>query len=1548
MKKTQKLLSCLLVLTLLLGMTSMFSLGTSAAVVTGTCGTGLTYSFDTTTGQLTIAGNGAMYDYGAPESGNEAPWYSYSLQVKSVVINYGVTTIGSYAFYNFIECLSYSIPATVTSVGEWSFAHNAKLPQITLPNSVELVEAFAFYQCENLVTTKRSSFGSSTIILYPRKVAGDQSDVLSNNRWLVEGSNQTYVLDTSGGVNNYGTLKNAAGADVLNWYIDINSHTLVISSASPILANAMPDFDLSTKRAPWYMGGRYAFVTKIIIASNVSSIGDYAFAGMDRVTSVMMGHKITSIGKGAFEGVAYLPSLELPASVNVIKADAFKNCSALSTVKANCQSGAIAIDTTGNQKLLASISYLGGVSGGLTGLPIAGSNLTYTFDTVTKTLTISGAGIMPDYTSFSLTPWAGMATDIQAVVIEEGVSTVGRNAFQNCTVLRSVTLPTTVVLVGNGAFQNCSYLTSATHAGISTTIDSNNLPLSSVIRYLGGSVANTPSGNCGAAARWSFSTTTGVLSITGSGAMTDFTTTTAPWSQYMTQIRSVEVKGTVTSVGAYAFSGATVLTSVTLGSSVTSVGTNAFASCSSILTAYADMPSSQLTIQSGNLALTNKLTYKNVPSAPQGSTSGTIAGTSLTWSFDAGSNSLTITGNGAIPSYTSATQTPWALYKDRIQLVSVSTGVTGIGSYAFSSMPELVDVFIAGTVTEIGAYAFSGDTKLKTIELRSGVTKIGEAAFSGCKALETVVLPSTVTEIGANAFNQCAALKEITIPESITNIPAYAFANCESLETVVLPKSLLTIQERAFYGCKALRLLDLPEKLTFIGKEAFYNCSALKGVLLRSTGTLSIGESAFEGCSAIVKTIRLGNEPSVATGNSNLTNAYIQQYANGTSTDGTTWKVDRAAGVLTIQGTTAATSSDAWKGELKYVDTLVFDEGITAIGADLLRENKDIRYVRMSDTVTAIGDNAFKLCTALEEVTLSKNLETLGKGAFQNCSALTAIVLPDKLTAIPESAFRSCESLQTVTGGNNVKTIGADAFADCTALKSFDTATVLEAIGSGAFSRCTALEKIVLFGALKPLTSGIFNGCTALKEAHFNGTSTQWTTLTAAADTEIKNATPVYTITHTIMYVYGDMSQAHPSKIVTGTIGQVISEVSPVIPHYTPDVETVTVTFADKMAVTSLVTYTLNKYTVTIKPVDTNGNVIGNLITEVVAYGEGKEITLPTIAGYTPKTPTISLSEVTGDSTIEAVYDAHKLTVTVNCVDTSGNIFHTGTVEVAYNGTVTITPPTVNGYTPVSTDAKVFTSVTKDESCSFLYTPQQQTLTIHYVDEDGNKIADDYVKSHSYGEKISIASPEKNGYTPDTATYTKDAYDGTAEVTIVYRVREYVIKVHFVEAGTDNTHHVDYTITATVKHGQTYECEVAPIAGYQAMVNGFAVTNDKVSFVGVEKDMEVYVTYEPAAYTLTVRFVDVDGKLLSEKTIQVKAGEAYSVSYAPGNSAVAVGTMGTGNQTETVVVTNPDLGTTVTPDNNGAMQVVIVILIIILVLCACGVLFYFIYLKKRF
>ena len=332
-------------------------------------------------------------------------------------------------------------------------------------------------------------------------------------------------------------------------------------------------------------------------------------------------------------------------------------------------------------------------------------NVTWTFDTETGALTVSGKGKMADYTkSYTNDPWRAYASQVTELTIEEGVTTVGTYAFGKLKNLQSVLFPSTITTIGKYSFYGCSSLDNLTIPGTATLGDS---------------------------------------SFAG-----------------CTSLKNLILEEGIKSVSARIFAKCTALEEVVLPTTVTSIGYNVtapFNGCTGLksVTFLSKNVTFKPAVVEGNESTAIPLTAKII--APAGGTVETYAnangytfeefeivngeekcGDNLNWSLSS-DGVLTVSGTGKMYTFTN-TNMPWYIYRKVIDKIVIEEGVTSVGERAFSAC-SVKTVVISDSVTTISGYAFRICEDLTDIHIGSGVTYIGEYAINGCTLLEHLEIP---------------------------------------------------------------------------------------------------------------------------------------------------------------------------------------------------------------------------------------------------------------------------------------------------------------------------------------------------------------------------------------------------------------------------------------------------------------------------------------------------------------------------------------------------------------------------------------------------------------------------------------------------------------------------------------------------------------------------------------------------------------------------------------------------------------------------------------
>ena len=319
-KLKKRLLSILLAAVMVLTMLPLGLVETAYAatvVDSGTCGKNgdsVTWKL-TSDGTLTISGTGKMKDYGDNYGMSVAPWYVGSSQVKTVIIEDGVTSIGDRAFDGCTKLTRVVIPDSVTSIGYSSFRGCYSLPSVAIPDSVTSIGDSAFAYCK--VLTGITLSGSVTSI---GSCAFQSCDSLTS-------------VTMQNGVTDIGD----------------NAFTYCKNLTSVTIPNSVKTIGTSA----FY---NCAGLTRVTIPGSVTRIEQDTFKGCSGLTSVTISAGVTSIESGAFRDCTSLTSVTIPGSVTSIEGYAFAYCSALTSLIIHDGTTSIGISAFMNCTSLGSVT----------------------------------------------------------------------------------------------------------------------------------------------------------------------------------------------------------------------------------------------------------------------------------------------------------------------------------------------------------------------------------------------------------------------------------------------------------------------------------------------------------------------------------------------------------------------------------------------------------------------------------------------------------------------------------------------------------------------------------------------------------------------------------------------------------------------------------------------------------------------------------------------------------------------------------------------------------------------------------------------------------------------------------------------------------------------------------------------------------------------------------------------------------------------------------------------------------------------------------------
>jgi hypothetical protein len=439
-------------------------------------------------------------------------------------------------------------------------------------------------------------------------------------------------------------------------------------------------------------------------------------------------------------------------------------------------------------------------------------------------------------------------------------------------------------------------------------------------------------------------------------------------------------------IGNSAFKGCTEMESVSIPDSVTSIDNYAFSSCSGLT----EIMLSDFISTLGNYVFLNCSGLSSIVIPKSVSNIG--------YAICMGCNLTSIEVSEENRWYDSRDDCNAIISKNSNSLSQgcsntiIPEGVTSIGAYAFYGCTDLTALVIPSSVRFIGENTFSY-TGLESIVIPDAVTTIGVRAFAYCSNLASVTLPKEIKYVPSWCFNGCINLTEITIPDSVTNISQDSFSGCKSLTSILIPDSVTEIGANAFNSCTNLENVTMSGKLKKIGNGAFGSCKSLVSMELPDT-LVSVGSSIFSGCSSLEK-VKLSNSMTV------LDSYFFANCKSLTS--------------VTIPESVTSIGVQAFMNCSSLTDIIIPDK-VTSIGNTAFNGCVNLKTVLLSNSLTAIQTCTFQYCKSLTEITIPNSVKEIGNRAFEGCNGLKTIYIPAEVEKINSYApsysftFSSCPS----------------------------------------------------------------------------------------------------------------------------------------------------------------------------------------------------------------------------------------------------------------------------------------------------------------------------------------------------------------------------------------------------------------------------------------------------------------------------------------------------------------------------------------------------------
>lgn len=359
---------------------------------------------------LELSGTGTMYTYS--NEYNMAPWLKYKSQFSKVVINEGITSIGSFAFYQCTGLRTIVIPETVTTIESAAFYYCSSLTGVTLPSKLTAINGHTFFYCDSLgdIVIPKSVTSLSAYAFYHSGVKN-----VTINAKLTSLPNSAFSGSSLTSINLPDTLTSIGEK--------------VFSSCDKLSSIEFPESLTSIGNSAFYF---CRSLTRVSVPDSVRFIGDKAFSSCSRLTQVTLPKIVSSLGTNIFDGCSKLNHVTLPENISFIPDNMFSRCSSIAEVVVPESVTSIGVGAFSYCSKLERI------------------NIPKTLKTINSS-------------AFS------NCTLLKSIVLPDGLTTIGANAFANCTTIPIMIMPDSVVSIGSGVFDGdnqfvvCVYKDSTAH-----------------------------------------------------------------------------------------------------------------------------------------------------------------------------------------------------------------------------------------------------------------------------------------------------------------------------------------------------------------------------------------------------------------------------------------------------------------------------------------------------------------------------------------------------------------------------------------------------------------------------------------------------------------------------------------------------------------------------------------------------------------------------------------------------------------------------------------------------------------------------------------------------------------------------------------------------------------------------------------------------------------------------------------------------------------------------------------------------------------------------
>ena len=720
--------------------------------------------------------------------------------LKEIKLSDCLFSIGSKAFYNTTALTSIIFPDGLLEIGSQSF-YNSGLTSVSIPGSVETVEAGTFSNC----------FDLSSIVFNDgiKKIGGSVFLESAVKKVHIPASVET--IETFAFANAFGLTE--ITVDENNTHFDSDNGILYTEGFEKVMMIPYkhPDEVISLHDGVKTCEERFAAdlvnVKKIIIPEGFTELNHNAFTNSKNIEEIVLPESLEIILSGAFSYCSALRKIELPSNLKELSNSSwwigvFASCTSLKEVIIPDSVEKIGPYTFNGCTNLERVTYPAGLidfgykqfssCAKLEEIIVKeGNPYAFTEDGIYYE-------IIDGVTTLSVYPAKKVGTFYEVL---SSVSVIGNNAFDSTANLQEVVIPSTVTSMGTNVFFGSTSIKKVTINAPITILPAQTFAESTIEEVI---LPNTVT-----EINQAFFYAKNLKKVTLSNSLTTFVAS----SFNSCAIEEITIPSSMVEIAEYSFVDCLNLRTVNVPDSIATIHATSFTNCPNLVELNVSPTNSYFVEEDGilydkdmkKIVFVNQTRLSEVIVLPD-----------------------TLEEIGS------------QIFKNNkiIKELTIPSSVKNVNYNALKGC-QFEKVIIGEGTKTLPDFLFIDCTKLKEVVLPESLEKMGCAVFEGCTSLESFIIPENVNiDGGFSLFRDCVNLKYVKLPSNLTLIPQYIFAGCVSLEYLEIPYGVVELETNMIQGCNNIKSIVVPETVSSIEYDAFVSSGVEKIVLLGNAPVL--------------------------------------------------------------------------------------------------------------------------------------------------------------------------------------------------------------------------------------------------------------------------------------------------------------------------------------------------------------------------------------------------------------------------------------------------------------------------------------------------------------------------------------------------------------------------------------------------------------------------------------------------------------------------------------------------------------------------------------